>query len=170
MTRGFFNQFYYRLVKNSNNTILNFWKFCAWTRWLIKFFFMAGHSDRSLNTLGDLKFGLVCVTNFGESSNFLDLACLAKPRNLKFFGLKSCPNLRSLSVVLILLIILNGNFLVGFIVAGIRCDWICFINGVCIVDGYIKSLRLSKSPAMIRKSCHVHELQWYFKHILSQFK
>ena len=46
-------------------------------------------------------------------------------------------------------------------------------NGVCIVDGYIKSfkkLEISKSPAMIRKNCQVHELQWYFKHFLSQFK
>ena len=37
-------------------------------------------------TLGDLKLGLVCVTNFGESPNFLDMGCLAKTRNSQFFG------------------------------------------------------------------------------------
>ena len=40
-------------------------------------------------TLGVLKLGLVCVTNFGESPNFLDMACLAKTRNSQFFGQKS---------------------------------------------------------------------------------
>ena len=37
-----------------------------------------------LFTLGVLKLGLVCLTNFGESSNFLDMACLAKTRNSQF--------------------------------------------------------------------------------------
>ena len=39
-----------------------------------------------IDTLGDLKLGLVCVTNFGESPNFLDMGCLAKTRNSQFFG------------------------------------------------------------------------------------
>ena len=78
-------------------------------------------------TLGDLKLGLEGVTNFGESPNFLDMACLAKTqksqffghglffswfflifeklpdclakmRNSQFFGQKSSPNFRSPSV------------------------------------------------------------------------
>ena len=49
--------------------------------------------------------------------------------------------------------------------------WRCFINGVCIVDGYIKCCDSpSKSPAMIRKSFHIHRFNWYFEHILSKFK
>ena len=50
------------------------------------------------STLGDLKLGLEGVTNFGESPNFLDMACLAKTRNSHFFGQKSSPNFRSPSV------------------------------------------------------------------------
>ena len=30
--------------------------------------------------------GLECVTNFGESPNFLDMACLAKTQKSQFFG------------------------------------------------------------------------------------
>ena len=49
-------------------------------------------------TLGDLKLGLVCVTNLGEKPDFLDMACLAKPRNSQFIGQKSSLNFRSPSV------------------------------------------------------------------------
>ena len=37
-------------------------------------------------TLVDRKLGLVCVTNFGKSPNFLDKACLTKTQKSKFFG------------------------------------------------------------------------------------
>jgi len=63
------------------------------------------------------------------------------------------------------------EWLPSFIGTGISFNGICFINGVCIVDGYIKSQNSpAKSPAMIRKSFHIHRFNWYFEHILSKFK
>ena len=50
-------------------------------------------------------------------------------------------------------------------------EWIFtwFENDISIVDSYIKSFRVSKSPAMIRKGFHVHIQKRNFKHIFSQF-
>ena len=42
-------------------------------------------------TLVCLKLGLVCVTNFGESPNFLNKACLAKTRMSQFLSKKLSP-------------------------------------------------------------------------------
>jgi len=45
-----------------------------------------GVTETLTSTLGDLKLGLEGVTNFGESPNFLDMACLAKTQKSQFFG------------------------------------------------------------------------------------